>query len=142
VDDKLTVVVFANLAQANPTRIAHAIAAIYNPELAPLPAKAIEDKEPEVTALAKKVLQEGAEGKFDLALFTADQQAEISRSGTERSEFLKSLGALKSIELLARTEQSGNRLYRYRLSFQQGSFLLIMTLTKEGKIAGLRMQPE
>jgi CubicO group peptidase (beta-lactamase class C family) len=142
VDDKLTVVVFANLAQANPTRIAHAIAGIYNPELTPLPAKAIEDKEPEVTALAKKVLQEGAEGKFDLALFTAEQQAEISRSGTERSEFLKSLGALKSIELLARTEQNGNRLYRYRLTFQQSSFLLLMALTKEGKIAGLRMQSE
>jgi CubicO group peptidase (beta-lactamase class C family) len=142
VDDKLTVVVFANLAQANPTRIAHAIAAIYNPELAPLPAKAIEDKEPEVTALAKRVLQDGAEGKFDLVLFTADQQAEISRSGSERSEFLKSLGALKSIELLARTEQNGNRLYRYRITFQQVTFLLFMTLTKEGKIAGLRMQPE
>jgi CubicO group peptidase (beta-lactamase class C family) len=42
VDDKLTVVVFANLAQANPTKIAHGIAAIYNPELAVGPAKAIE----------------------------------------------------------------------------------------------------
>jgi hypothetical protein len=35
VDDKLTVIVFANLAQANPGKIAHGIAAIYNPELAP-----------------------------------------------------------------------------------------------------------
>ena len=39
VDDKLTIVVFANLAQANPTRIAHGIAGIYNAELAPLPAR-------------------------------------------------------------------------------------------------------
>jgi CubicO group peptidase (beta-lactamase class C family) len=37
VDDKLTVVVFANLSQANPARIAHRVAAIYKPELAPLP---------------------------------------------------------------------------------------------------------
>jgi CubicO group peptidase (beta-lactamase class C family) len=142
VDDKLTVVVFANLAQANPNRIAHAIAGIYNPELAPLPARAIEDKEPEVTALAKKVLQEGAEGKFDLALFTADQQAEISRNGDQMRDSLKALGVLKSIELMARTEQIGNRLYRYRLTFQQGTFAGIMTFTKEGKIAGLRIQPE
>ena len=142
VDDKLTVVVFANLAQANPTRIAHGIAGIYNPELTPVPAKAIEDKEPEVTALARKILQEGAEGKFDLKLFTADQQAEISRNGDQMGQFLKSLGAVKSIELLARTEQNGNRLYRYRFTFQQSTFLLLMTLTKEGKIAGLRMQPE
>src|SRR5262249_27518378 len=57
VDDRLTVVVFANLAQANQGRIAHGIAAIFNPELTPLPPKPIEDKEPQVTALAKEVLQ-------------------------------------------------------------------------------------
>lgn len=45
VDDRLTVVVFANLAQANPTRIAHGIAAIYNAELEPLPTKTRSDLE-------------------------------------------------------------------------------------------------
>jgi len=35
VDDKLTVIVFANLSQAVQGRIAHGIAAIYDPELAP-----------------------------------------------------------------------------------------------------------
>ena len=39
VDDRLTVVVFANLSQANPGRIAHSVAAIFNPELAPVPSK-------------------------------------------------------------------------------------------------------
>jgi CubicO group peptidase (beta-lactamase class C family) len=39
VDDKLTIIVFANLAQANPTRIAHGVAAIYDPELTPIPPK-------------------------------------------------------------------------------------------------------
>jgi len=33
--DKLTVVVFANLSQSNPSRIAQQVAALYNPELAP-----------------------------------------------------------------------------------------------------------
>jgi CubicO group peptidase (beta-lactamase class C family) len=37
-DEKLTVVVFANQVRSNPARIAHHIAALYNPELAPLPA--------------------------------------------------------------------------------------------------------
>lgn len=35
VDDKLTVVVFANQARANPAKIAHGVAALLNPELAP-----------------------------------------------------------------------------------------------------------
>ena len=33
VDDKLTIVVFANQARANPAKLAHGVAAIYNPEL-------------------------------------------------------------------------------------------------------------
>ena len=37
-DDKLTVVVFANQARANPAKLAHGVAALYNPELAPPPA--------------------------------------------------------------------------------------------------------
>jgi len=41
VDEKLTVVVFANLSQANTGQIAHGVAALYNPELTP--PKPIED---------------------------------------------------------------------------------------------------
>lgn len=52
VGDKLTVVVFANLSQANPARIAHGVAALYNSELTPLPPK----PEPKVTALTKEIL--------------------------------------------------------------------------------------
>jgi CubicO group peptidase (beta-lactamase class C family) len=143
VDDKLTVVVLANLAQSNPTRIAHGIAAVYNPGLAPPAPKPIEDKEPEVTALVKRVLHDGAEGKFELTLFTPEQQAQLSASAAQQREFLKSLGPLKSIELLARTEQeNGNRLYRYRLTFQTGVSYGVLILTKEGKIASLRLQSE
>src|SRR5688572_3804650 len=36
-DDKLTVVVFANQARANPAKLAHRVAELFNPELAPLP---------------------------------------------------------------------------------------------------------
>ncbi|HEY2963968.1 MAG TPA: serine hydrolase domain-containing protein [Pyrinomonadaceae bacterium] len=35
VDDKLTVVVFANQARANPAKLAHGVAALFNPQLAP-----------------------------------------------------------------------------------------------------------
>ena len=38
VDDKLTVIVFANQIRANPAKIAQGVAALYNPELAPPPA--------------------------------------------------------------------------------------------------------
>ena len=41
VDDKLTVIVLANRAGANPTTIAHGIAGLYNPELAALERKEV-----------------------------------------------------------------------------------------------------
>jgi CubicO group peptidase (beta-lactamase class C family) len=44
--DKLTVVVFANLAPSKPGIIAHQVAALYNPELAPPATRARKEKEP------------------------------------------------------------------------------------------------
>ena len=43
-DDKVTVVVFANLVPSNVSKIAHQVAGIYNPELAPTPTN--KEKEP------------------------------------------------------------------------------------------------
>ncbi len=142
VDDKLTVVVFANLSQANPAKLAHGIAAIYNPELTPVPPKAIEDKEPKVTAFAKEVLQRTAEGRLEAALFTPESWKEISTTVGQAQEFLLSLGPMRAIELIERGEPDGNRLYRYRLTFGKATFFYSVVLTKEGKIAGLRFQRE
>ena len=57
-DDKLTVVVFANLAHSDPGKIARYVAALYNPELAP---SAVEKPEGAGT-LARPNPQGGANG--------------------------------------------------------------------------------
>ena len=142
VDDKLTVVVFANLSQANPARIAHGVAAIYNPQLAPMPPVAIEDKEPQVTALARELIAKAALGTLESRPFTAEAWPEISRSTSQVAVFLKTLGPLNGIELLERTEQEGNRVYRYRLRYKDTNLIFVMTLNPEGKIARLNLQPE
>jgi CubicO group peptidase (beta-lactamase class C family) len=142
VDDKLTVVLFANLSQANQARIAHGVAAIYNPELAPLPPKAIEDKEPQVTALAKELIGKATEGGLESGVFTAEAWPQISSSAPQVSEFLKNLGPLNAIELIERNEQEGNRVYRYRLRYKDTNLFFVMMLNKEGKIARLNLQPE
>jgi CubicO group peptidase (beta-lactamase class C family) len=142
VDDKLMVVVFANLAQANPARIAHGVAAVYNPELAPLPPKAIEDKEPEVTALAKEIIRKATEGTLESASFTAEAWPEISRNAAEVSAFLKTLGPLNSVELLERTEPETNHVYRYRLRYKDSNLFFVMVLNKDSHIARLNLQVE
>src|SRR5262245_40585538 len=142
VDDKLTVIVFANLSQANPGRIAHGVAAIYNPELAPLPPKAIEDKEAKVTSLAKETIKRSTEVTLEASAFTPEAWTEISRSAGEVGAFLKTLGPLQTIELLERTEQESNRVYRYRLRYTDTNLFLVMVLNKESKIVRMNLQVE
>jgi CubicO group peptidase (beta-lactamase class C family) len=141
VDDKLTVVVFANLAQANPDKIARDVAEIYNPELKAPPVKAIEDKEPKVTALVKELAQKFAEGTADPNLFTPEARAVLfSDRAKEIHAYLKSLGALDLVELVERKEEDGNRVYRYRLTFKETILFYTVRLTKEDKIAGIMAQ--
>jgi CubicO group peptidase (beta-lactamase class C family) len=142
VGDKLTIVVFANSSQANPARIAHGVAALYNPELAPLPPKAIADNEPEMAALAKEIVQRATAGTLESQRFTPEAWAAISPSTVQVAEFLKTIGPLSGIELLERTEAEGNRVYRYRLRYNAANLFLGMALNKEGKITRLNLQPE
>jgi hypothetical protein len=143
VDDKLTVVVFANLAEANPDKIARDVASIYNPELMAPPVKAIEDKEPNVTALVKDIVQKFAEGAVDPNLFIPEARAELFPDAAKQAgAFLKSLGALSLVELVERKEEDDKRFYRYRLTFKETILFGKIMLTKEGKIAGIQFQPE
>ena len=74
-------------------------------------------------------------------MFVAEVWPDISRNAAASRETMKSLGPLNSMELLERSEQSDKRLYRYRLTFKDTILIYTAVLTKEGKIAGLRLQP-
>jgi CubicO group peptidase (beta-lactamase class C family) len=143
VDDKLTVIVFANLADADPAKLAHGVAAIYNPELAPSPVKAIEDAEPRVTAQLKELLLAFTNGTADPNLFTKRAQEGIFPDRAKQAgEFLKTLGPLNKIQLVERQEKDEIRIYRYQLIYEKMNLLLLLSITKEGKIDGLQIRPE
>jgi hypothetical protein len=133
VDDKLTVIVLDNLAGGNAAKIGRHVAALYNPQLA---RTAIDDKEPQVTALAKSLLQKFTDGTAEQSLFTAQLRAELFPARAERiSRLLKSLGTLNKMELVERTEKDGQRVYGYQLYFQNGTRLWKLTLTKENVVS-------
>ena len=145
VDDKLTVVVLTNLdsAHSNPGRIAHHVAGLYVPALMPPELKPIEDKEPQVTAFFREVLQKIAEGKADPEWFTPDRRKELFPDRIKAlGEFVKSLGALKSLDLVERKEEDGLPAYTYRAAFSDRTMLLRLTLSPDGKIAGMRLVSE
>ena len=145
VDDKLTVVVLTNLdaGHAQPGKIAHTVAGFYVPALMPAVAKPIEDKEPQTTALVRTVLQEIAAGKADPDHFTPELRAKFFPDRIHNaSDYLKEQGDLKSLDLLKRSEEGGQRSYQYRANYEHSELSLSVQLTKDNKIAALNFSLE
>jgi CubicO group peptidase (beta-lactamase class C family) len=145
VDDKLTVVVLTNLdaGHAQPGKIAHTVAGLYLPALMPAEIKPIEDKEPQTTQLVRTLLQEIASGKTDQDRFTAELRAKLFPDEIEGvSGYLKELGPLKSLDLIKRSDEGGQRSYQYRANYEHMSLFLSLQLTKDNKIAVLDFSQE
>ena len=142
VDDALTIVVFANLAQAQVERIAQRVATVCNPELELPEPKPIKDREPQVTILVGKILSETAAGSLNGDALTPEFAAEFLPDGLyEAAEFLKPLGKQTAIALLWRTEDRDLRSYRYLVTFGREQVICVLALTKDGKIAEMGVEP-
>ncbi|HVN31726.1 MAG TPA: serine hydrolase domain-containing protein [Thermoanaerobaculaceae bacterium] len=142
VDDALTIVVFANLAQAQVERIAYRVGTLCNPELELPEPKPIKDREPQVTTLVGKILSETAAGSLKGDALTPEFAAEFLPDGLyETAEFLKPLGKQTAIALLWRTEDGGLRSYRYLVTFSREQVICVLALTKDGKIAEMGVEP-
>jgi len=142
VGDKLTVVALCNLdsRHARPEEIIHGVAGIYVPALTPPPpAKSIEEKEPQVTALFRGLLRKIEEGKADAEAFTEEARKKwFPDRVKEYQEVLEDFGPAKAVDLLERKEAAGLRSYIYRLTFEDGRVVkLTLKLTEKNKIAAL-----
>jgi D-alanyl-D-alanine carboxypeptidase len=138
-DDNLTVIVFANLAQANQERLANGVAQIIVPALKPRP---IADPDPAFTAQARDLLISVLENKADLSRFTPQVQSALKQSNDRVAAFVKTLGSIQSFTLMERAEAPAGVRYRYKVEYTGMSLFLSMTVGKDGKIAGFALQPE
>ncbi len=142
-DDKLTVIVLANLGRANADRIARHLAGLYVPALMPGSEKSAADQEPRVTGLVKAVLLEIQAGTIDSAPFTPEMWKGFYPQVTSYLQhLLSSAGPFRSITLLTRQEQGESRAYRYRAVFGDTSLLFDVTLTPGDRISEMGVAPE
>jgi len=137
-DKKLTVIVFANLAQGNPGVIAHGIAAIIDPSLKPAP---MADPDPAHTAAMKKLFEQVLDGTADPNRFTETIGAAIKAQERLTAE-IKGYGPIKQFAFVDRAEgQQGTR-YRYKVDWDAMSLSLVVAIDKQGKITGYGLQPQ
>ncbi|HVY74400.1 MAG TPA: serine hydrolase domain-containing protein [Puia sp.] len=135
-DDKLSVIVLTNIGSANAERMAQNIAGFFMPALKPLPARALPDKEPEITAIVKSFISRLQQQS---AIDTGTLSAQLAKAyNKDRTRTLANAisGKIYSTTLIERREKNGRRTYRYRLDYGYDYIDLIMQFDAENKING------
>ena len=139
VDDRLTVIVFANLGQAYQSRIAHRVATIVQPDLVQKP---IQDPEPVATAQYKELVEKLTEGNADTAVFSSEVQSTLFEGNGQLWRVVKTLGPIRSFQLLKNEEKDGIRTYRYQVDYLAITVYLDIEKDKNGKIIRFDVEPE
>jgi len=145
--DKLTVVVMANGEKSDPEKIARHVAGMLDSEFAQAPAAPIEDREPQVTAALKRLLQQIAAGKADYNAFAFVSKAEFAETmvgygpGTGYQAFVQPLGALQAVSLFACKEVGEDRVYHYRARYERGLLEARIGYAPNGKIGSFELVP-
>jgi CubicO group peptidase (beta-lactamase class C family) len=133
--DKLSVIVLANLAQANPALFADGIAGIVNPALARKVPEPIRDTEPHVTARVRQLLEQAREGKLSPDDFAYVRAGFFPDSPKRYAAMLQQAGAVRKMELLERGERGDDRLYTYRVTCEQSTLLVAIAIAPDDRLA-------
>lgn len=137
VDDRLTVIVLANLAQADPDRIAHGVAALYDPQLA------VPDNRLKMVGLTVN-LKLAFSGQARPEAFTPEARGELFPDAINRmAESLKPYGAVQSVSPAGRMEHDGLHTHlRCRIAFDGRNRFCRVVYDRDYMIAGLELLPE
>lgn len=141
--DDLTIIVLANLAEAEPDAFVRGIAAILDPKLAPPAPGPIADREPEVAERLRGLLAAAREGRLSPDEFAYVRAGFFPDVAKRYAELLRGLGEPKSVDLLERRELGDDRVYRYAVAYEGGRTLRVrLGVAPDGKLSGLSIAPE
>lgn len=140
--DDLTIVVFANLAGANTSRIVEGIAAMFNPRLARPEPTPIADTEPAVTARLRDVLSAAARGNLSKRDFAYVRAGFFPDVAARYHEMLRPLGPPQRLELLERRALGDDRIYLYQATFGERTFVVELGLAPDDRISQFSVRPK
>lgn len=140
--DDLSIIVLANLQHADPARFVDGIAAILNPTLAIPVATAIEDREPNVTARVRQLVDQARRGALSPADFAYVRAGFFPDAADDYPRELRTAGELRRTTLLERKELGDDRMYLYELAFDATTMRLRLGLAPDDRIAIFTLTPK
>ncbi len=140
--DDLSIIVLANLAQADPVAFSDGIAAMLNPALAVPKPKPIEDREPRVTEAILRLLGQVREGTLAPEQFAYVRAGFFPDAPRRYAVELKAAGAIQKTVLLDRKELGDDRIYLYQLVCANRTLVLRVGLAPDDRVAVFALRRE
>ena len=140
-DDDLTIIVLANLAQANPERISNAVAAVLDPTLTPPELRPIPDTDTAMQGRIRRLLAEAAAGTLKREEFAYVRAGFFPRAATQYADALKGAGQLKALTLLEARELGDDRIRVYDAQFDKLLVRVRLAVAPDGKLASFNISP-
>ncbi len=141
IDDDLTIIVLANLAQADPDRILDAIAATVDPGLKAVELKPIPDTDAELQARVRRLLKEAAAGALKPDEFAYVRAGFFPNAATAYAGMLREAGAVRRLTLMEATELGDDRIRVYDVELEKRTLRLRIAIASDGKLAGFGISP-
>jgi hypothetical protein len=140
IGDDLSIIIFANGSHANPVRIADGIAALMNPRLAVPDLKPVEDRDPQVTAKLRRLLDDARAGTLTASEFAYVRAGFFPEVAEEIRKQLETLGPTTEMVLVKKTEKGDDRIFTYEVSFGEEVRYYTAGLAPDGRLSrfGLR----
>jgi CubicO group peptidase (beta-lactamase class C family) len=136
VDDRVTVILMANISNRDLSDIAAGVAGFYVPALKPAGEKPLAEGEPQVTERVRAIVTGLTNQTLDPGAFTPDMASQLTaevKSGAFR--MLRTFGPVVSFPLIGHAQEGDNRIYHYRLAYRDMTLFIDCTLDKNGKMA-------
>jgi CubicO group peptidase (beta-lactamase class C family) len=138
-DRKLAVIVFANLADVNPSKLATGIAEAFDPTLKPRP---IADADPKRTDNFRQLFESVLDGKIDPARFAPSIRDMLQDPNDRLLAHLKRIRPIVKFDLIELPDPDGSASYRYRAEFRSMAVTIEIETDKEGRIQYFELHPE
>lgn len=138
-DDDLTIIVLANLAQANPETISDGIAPIPDPTLAVPELKPIADTDAAMQARVRRLLGAAAAGTLRPEEFAYVRAGFFPGAAKAYAEMLREAGTVKRLTLMDARDLGDDRIRVYDVELEKRTLRLRVAIAPDGKLAAFSL---
>lgn len=139
--DGLTIIVLANLAQADPERISDGVAALVDPKLSRPELKPVASGDPGMDLRVKRLLADAAAEKLTAQEFAYVRAGFFPGAARAYASLLREAGALVGLTLLENRELGDDRVYTYDVRLARRTLRLRVAVAPDGKLAAFGLGP-